>query len=281
MRGNTSDTSLTAALRDALTEDIGNGDITSQHCIPAGTVARARFVAKSTGVISGIGVAADVLHCVSPEILTTILVQDSHMVTPGTVIAHANGPADKMLTGERTALNFIQRMSGIATLTRSYVDAVKGTKAIILDTRKTAPGLRAFDKLAVSHGGGSNHRFGLFDMAMIKNNHIAACGSITKAVMALRKHAHVPIEVEVRTFIELEEALSLGVDRIMLDHFSVASIQAAVELTAGRTPLEASGNVNLTTVRDIASTGIDYISVGALTHSVIALDISFTFDLEN
>lgn len=281
MRGNTRDTSLTVALRDALSEDIGNGDITSQHCIPAGTIARASFIAKSTGVISGIGVAAAVLHCVSPEILTTILVQDSHMVPPGTIIAHAIGPADKMLTGERTALNFLQRMSGIATLTRSYVEAVKGTKAIILDTRKTAPGLRAFDKLAVSHGGGSNHRFGLYDMAMIKNNHIAACGSITKAVMALRRHVHVPIEVEVRSFMELEEALSLGVDRIMLDHFSVASIQVAVDLTAGRTPLEASGNVNLETVRDIASTGIDYISVGALTHSVLALDISFTFDLKN
>jgi nicotinate-nucleotide pyrophosphorylase (carboxylating) len=169
-------------------------------------------------------------------------------------------------------------MSGIATATHAYVAATNGTKAIILDTRKTAPGLRATDKLAVVHGGGSNHRFGLYDMAMLKNNHITACGSITAAVTALRAETQVPIEVEVRSFDELEEALSLNIERIMLDHFSLNDMQRAVAIAAGRTPLEASGNMTLERIPAVAATGIDFISVGALTHSVTALDISFTFD---
>jgi nicotinate-nucleotide pyrophosphorylase (carboxylating) len=183
-----------------------------------------------------------------------------------------------MLTAERTALNFLQRMSGIATATHAYVAATNGTKAIILDTRKTAPGLRATDKLAVVHGGGSNHRFGLYDMAMLKNNHITACGSITAAVDALRAETRVPIEVEVRTFDELIEALSLNIERIMLDHFNLDDIRRAVEIAAGRTPLEASGNMTIERIPAVAATGVDFISVGALTHSVTALDISFTFD---
>jgi nicotinate-nucleotide pyrophosphorylase (carboxylating) len=266
------------AINAALTEDIGLGDITSLVCIPATTLATAKFIAKASGIISGIEVAARVLTTVDPTISTNILIADGAAVTKGDIIAVAYGPARSMLTAERTALNFLQRMSGIATTTHAFVAATKGTKAIILDTRKTAPGLRATDKLAVVHGGGSNHRFGLYDMAMLKNNHITACGSITAAVAALRSETHVPIEVEVRSFDELEEALSLNIARIMLDHFSLNDMQRAVTIAAGRTPLEASGNMTIERIPAVAATGVDFISVGALTHSVTALDISFTFD---
>jgi nicotinate-nucleotide pyrophosphorylase (carboxylating) len=241
-------------------------------------MATARFIAKSSGYVSGIRIAERVLTIVDANIRAEIHFPDGSAVSKGDVIATASGSAQSMLTAERTALNFLQRMSGIATTTHSYVLATAGTKAVILDTRKTAPGLRITDKLAVTHGGGSNHRFGLYDMAMLKNNHITACGSITAAVAALRATTQVPIEVEVRTFAELEEALSLNVDRIMLDHFSLDEMRRAVEITAGRTPLEASGNMTLDRIPDVAATGIDFISVGALTHSVNALDISFTFD---
>ena len=214
------DVLIADAINAALAEDIGSGDITSRVCIPVTAQATAKFIAKANGIISGIEVAARVLNTVDPTIVTNILIADGAPVTKGDIIAVANGPARSMLTAERTALNFLQRMSGIATTTHAFVAATKGTKAIILDTRKTAPGLRATDKLAVVHGGGSNHRFGLYDMAMLKNNHITACGSITAAVDALRTSSSVPIEVEVRSFEELEEALSLNIARIMLDHFS-------------------------------------------------------------
>ena len=266
------------AIKSAIQEDVGSGDITSDVCIPSTTDATAKFIAKASGIVSGIDVAARVLSAVDPTIVTNILIADGSPVTKGDIIAIANGPARSMLTAERTALNFLQRMSGIATTTHAYVAATNGTKAIILDTRKTAPGLRATDKLAVVHGGGSNHRFGLYDMAMLKNNHITACGSITAAVTALRAETQVPIEVEVRSFDELEEALSLNIERIMLDHFSLNDMQRAVTIAAGRTPLEASGNMTLEHIPAVAATGIDFISVGALTHSVTALDISFTFD---
>lgn len=272
------DIRIADAIHAALREDIGVGDITSLTCIPVSVTATARFIAKSSGIVSGIGIAAQVLTSVDPAIESDILITDGAPVTKGDIIAVSRGPARSMLTAERTALNFLQRMSGIATTTHTYVTATLGSKAIILDTRKTAPGLRATDKLAVTHGGGSNHRFGLYDMAMLKNNHITACGSITAAVAALRATTNVPIEVEVRTFDELNEALSLDVERIMLDHFSIDDMRRAVEIAAGRTPLEASGNMTLERIPNVAATGIDYISVGALTHSVTALDISFTFD---
>lgn len=266
------------AINSAIREDVGSGDVTSNVCIPSETPAAARFIAKAGGIVSGINVAAHVLNTIDSAITIDVRIPDGHSVAKGDVIAVAHGPARSMLTAERTALNFLQRMSGIATITHSYVAATAGTNAVILDTRKTAPGLRVTDKLAVTHGGGSNHRFGLYDMAMLKNNHITACGSITAAVAALRATTQVPIEVEVRTFAELEEALSLDVERIMLDHFSLDDMRKAVEMTAGRTPLEASGNMTLDRIPDVAATGIDFISVGALTHSVTALDISFTFD---
>ena len=272
------DVLIADAINAALAEDIGSGDITSRVCIPVTTQATAKFIAKANGIISGIEVAARILSAVDPTIVTSILIADGAAVTKGDIIAVTNGPARSMLTGERTALNFLQRMSGIATTTHAFVAATKGTKAIILDTRKTAPGLRATDKLAVVHGGGSNHRFGLYDMAMLKNNHITACGSITAAVDALRAETQVPIEVEVRSFEELEEALSLNIARIMLDHFNLDDMRRAVVIAAGRTPLEASGNMTIERIPAVAATGVDFISVGALTHSVTALDISFTFD---
>lgn len=272
------DVLIADAINAALVEDIGSGDITSRVFIPSTTDATAKFIAKANGIISGIDVAARILTTVDPTIVTSILIADGAAVTKGDIIAIANGPARSMLTAERTALNFLQRMSGIATTTHAFVAATKGTKAIILDTRKTAPGLRATDKLAVVHGGGSNHRFGLYDMAMLKNNHITACGSITAAVTALRAETQVPIEVEVRSFEELEEALSLNIARIMLDHFNLDDMRRAVVIAAGRTPLEASGNMTIERIPAVAATGVDFISVGALTHSVTALDISFTFD---
>ena len=190
------------------------------------------------------------------------------------------GPAQILLTAERVALNFVQRMSGIATLTRRYVEAAQGTGAVILDTHKTAPGLRLFDKRAVALGGGKNHRFGLFDMALIKDNHIAAAGGITPAVQGIRgRFEGVAIEVEVADLTQLEEALTLDVDRILLDNMTTEQIGEAVTVTGGRTFLEASGGVNLENVAAIAATGVDFISVGALTHSVPALDISFDLEM--
>jgi nicotinate-nucleotide pyrophosphorylase (carboxylating) len=205
------------------------------------------------------------------------LVEEGAHVTPGTQLAKVSGPARALLTGERIALNFLQRMSGIATATSRYVAAVAGTRARILDTRKTAPGLRLLDKWAVVLGGGHNHRIGLYDMAMIKDNHIAAAGGITAAVERVRtRWGHqLPVEVEVANLDQLAEALTLDLDLIMLDNMSLDAMSQAVEITAGRVPLEASGNVSLETVAAIAATGVDYISVGKLTHSVEALDISF------
>jgi nicotinate-nucleotide pyrophosphorylase (carboxylating) len=195
------------------------------------------------------------------------------------VVAIVRGSGRAILTGERTALNLMQRMSGIATQTRQFVDAVAGTQAVILDTRKTVPGLRVLDKWAVRMGGGQNHRFGLYDMAMIKDNHIATVGGLGEAVERIRSGgANVPIEVEVTNIEQLQEALSLPVDRIMLDNMNLDEMREAVAITAGRIPLEASGNVSLQTVAAIASTGVDYISSGALTHSVTALDISLELE---
>jgi nicotinate-nucleotide pyrophosphorylase (carboxylating) len=205
---------------------------------------------------------------------------DGDAVSKGSVIAAVQGKGRALLSAERTALNFLQRMSGIATTTRSYVDAVKGTKAVIVDTRKTAPGIRYLDKWAVRIGGGQNHRFGLFDMVLIKENHIAAAGGISEAVARIRKKdkERRKIEVEVRSLAELREALELKVDRILLDNMSLEEMRQSVRLTSARTLLEASGNVSLENVAAVAGTGVDIISVGKLTHSVKALDISFLIE---
>lgn len=260
----------------ALAEDIGSGDITSEWTIPADLRLRGDLLVKQVGVIAGLEVAALVFATVDPAIQFTPLANDGDRVTRGTVVARVSGPARSILTAERTALNFLQRMSGIATDTRRFVDAVSGTRAVILDTRKTCPGLRLLDKWAVRLGGAQNHRTGLYDMVLIKDNHITAAGGITQAVKRVRERIPrgILVEVEVQTLAELDEALALGVDRIMLDNMNLDDIREAVRRAQGRVKLEVSGGVSLSTVTKIAATGVDYISVGALTHSPQALDIS-------
>jgi nicotinate-nucleotide pyrophosphorylase (carboxylating) len=270
------------AIANALVEDIGPGDVTSLATIPPSTGLEGSFLAKAEGVVAGLEVVSQVLLQVDPEITYVPLAVDGTYITRGSILARVSGRGPGILTAERTALNYLQRMSGIATLTRRYVQAVAGTRCTILDTRKTAPGLRAFDKLAVVLGGGSNHRFGLFDMVLVKDNHIEAAGGISAAVRMVRESPRctgLAIEVEVTTLTQLAEALSLHVQRIMLDNMNLDMMRRAVELTAGRVPLEASGGITLETVADIAATGVDFISVGALTHSVQALDISLEVTL--
>jgi nicotinate-nucleotide pyrophosphorylase (carboxylating) len=271
---------LDSLIQRALAEDIGDGDVTTLCTIPAEAVTRGEFIAKAPGVIAGLEVAARTFALVDSRTVFTPCAADGDRAEPRTAIATVTGPARALLTGERVALNFLQRMSGIASLTRRYAEAIQSTRAIILDTRKTAPGLRHLDKWAVRIGGGQNHRIGLYDMALIKDNHIAAVGGLSEAVARVRAGdgRRRAIEVEVKTLAELREALSLNVDRILLDNMSLDEMREAVRLTGGRAPLEASGGVNLDTVAAIAATGVDYISVGALTHSVAALDISLELD---
>jgi len=251
-------------------------DITSLATIASEASLTGRIRAKATGVVAGLPVAAAVFTLVDENLECKPLVQEGSRVESGMLLAEVDGPGRGLLVGERTALNFLGRMSGIASLTRQFVDAVQGTRATILDTRKTAPGLRYMDKYAVRMGGGSNHRTGLFDMVLIKDNHIAGAGGITPAVERVRSlfGAKYPIEVEVKNLEELKEALGLGVDRIMLDNMSLDTMRIAVSITAGSIPLEASGNVSLANVRKIAETGVDFISSGMLTHSAPTLDIS-------
>jgi len=267
-------------IRNALSEDIGDGDLTTLATVPAGRIFGGRFIAKAHGIIAGLDVVKMVFALVDESIEFTPFIQDGYLVHDDMLIGTAKGSGQALLQAERTALNFLQRMSGIASLTYAFVQSVKGTKAVILDTRKTAPNLRLFDKWAVRVGGGQNHRIGLHDMALIKENHITAAGGISPAVNQVRnydKHNR-HIEVEVKNMTELEEALTLNVDRIMLDNMTPDEMRQAVQLTNGRTPLEASGNVNLENVSDIAGCGVDFISIGKLTHSVKALDISFCLD---
>ncbi len=266
----------------AIAEDIGPGDATSEAVLPPDLALHARIVAKSAGVVAGLPVAGAVFARVGPGLRFVAHVQDGARVAPGDLVAEVAGPGREMLAAERIALNFLQRLSGIATLTRSFVDAVAGSGAVILDTRKTHPGYRVLEKYAVRMGGGQNHRFSLYDMMMVKDNHIDAAGSIAVAVERARAtFPDLPIEVEVRNLDELRQALPLDVTRILLDNMSLDEMRRAVEITAGRTPLEASGNVNLETVAGIAATGVDYISVGALTHSAPALDLSMRVGLFN
>jgi nicotinate-nucleotide pyrophosphorylase (carboxylating) len=266
------------SIRHALAEDIGPGDATTNSIVPAGATMRGQIIAKQDGIIAGLDVAQAVYQEVDPEVDFRAQVDEGARVTRGQVLALVSGRTRSLLTAERTTLNFLGRMSGIATLTREFVDAVSGTRAVILDTRKTAPGLRAVDKLAVQRGGGQNHRVGLYDMVLIKDNHIDFAGSITAAVERARTGAPaLEIEVEARTLNHVREALGLGVERILLDNMTPERMAEAVRITAGRAKLEASGNVTLETVRRIAETGVDYISVGALTHSAKVLDVSFDY----
>ncbi len=269
-------------IRRALEEDIGDGDVTTLCTLPPGARLTGQFIAKEPGVIAGLAAAGLAFSLVDERAAFTPTVADGEWVEARAVIASVSGLGRALLSAERTALNLLQRMSGIASLTRRFVDAIESTQAVILDTRKTAPGLRLLDKWAVRLGGGQNHRFGLYDMALIKDNHIAAVGSLTEAVARVRagdKQGRA-IEVEVKNLAELEEALGLQVDRIMLDNMSLAEMQEAVRLTAGRTPLEASGNVTLENVAAVAATGVNHISIGALTHSARALDISLILNKE-
>ncbi len=266
---------IIAAIRRALSEDMGSGDVTTNSIVASEASASAQVLAKQDGILSGLSVAQQVFLTVSFDMRFNSTLSDGVQVVGGQTLLELTGPTRAILSGERTALNFLGRMSGIATLTRQFVDAVAGTKAKILDTRKTAPGLRGIDKLAVRHGGGGNHRFGLYDMVLIKNNHIDYSGSLTEAVRRARAGANnLEIEIEARTAEEMDEALTLGVERILLDNMSLDELRRAVDLCAGRAELEASGNVSLDNVRAIADTGVDFISVGALTHSAKAFDVS-------
>lgn len=267
---------LTAIIRRALEEDRITEDVTSTWILSPSQKLAGQFVAKEAGIVAGLEVVRVVFRLLDGQVTMTGEVADGDRVAPGDVLAEVEGPGSALLGGERVALNFLQRMSGIATMTRRYVEAVRGTKATILDTRKTAPGLRLLDKMAVRAGGGSNHRWGLSDMVLIKDNHISAAGGVEMAIAAVdaRNAQGLPVEVEVKTLEELEQALSFRVDRIMLDNMDLEDTRRAVEMTGGRVPLEASGGMTLDRVPDVAAAGVDYISVGALTHSVRALDIS-------
>ena len=261
----------------AIGEDIGPGDATGEAVLPAEQRLHGLVMVKAAGVIAGLPVMEAVFRRIDPAIEFTPLAADGQEVVPGEVVAEVRGPARSLLAAERTALNFLQRMSGIATLTRQYVDAVSDTQAAILDTRKTAPGFRVLDKYAVRMGGGRNHRDGLYDMILIKDNHIEAAGGIRQAIhLARALHPELPIEVEVKNLDELREALHTDppLDRIMLDNMDLETMREAVAITSGKVELEASGGVTLASAGGIAGTGVDCISVGALTHSVRALDVS-------
>ena len=263
-------------VRAALAEDLGRaGDVTAAACIPVGTRWTAVFAARPAGTIAGLDCARLAMMALDPDARFTARTQDGDAVVAGTVLAEVEADARAILSAERTALNLLGRLSGVATLTRAHVDAVAGTGARIADTRKTTPGLRALEKHAVAMGGGLNHRFGLDDAILIKDTHIAACGSVGEAVRRAKAFAGhlVKVEVEVDTLVQLQEALAHDPDVIMLDNFGLSDLREAVEIVDGRITLEASGGVTLETVRAIAETGVDVISVGALTHSAKVLDI--------
>jgi nicotinate-nucleotide pyrophosphorylase (carboxylating) len=267
-------------IEQALLEDIHTGDITTQAVVPESRPASARLVAKEHLVVAGLATAARVFKILDAEINFNALLTDGDKAAPGTIIATVHGEAAQLLMGERVALNLLQRMCGIATLTADFVAAVAGTKARIVDTRKTTPGLRQLEKYAVRVGGGINHRTGLYDGVLIKENHIVAAGGITEAIR--RARAYIPhtlkIEIETETLTQVDEALAAGADIIMLDNMSLDEMRTAVTSIGSKALVEASGGVNLERVRAIAETGVDIISVGALTHSPRAMDISMLLD---
>lgn len=264
----------------ALAEDIGAGDYTSLSTIPAQALGKARLLVKETGILSGVDVAAKVFEHVDPTIVMHRQLKDGDKIKPGDIAFTVEGPSVSLLQAERLALNFMQLMSGIATYTAQYVDVLNGLKTKVIDTRKTTPLLRALEKIAVIHGGGANHRKGLYDMILIKDNHVDFAGGIKQAIEGanayLKEHnLALPIEIEVRNAGELEQVLSVGkVTRIMLDNFSPADLKMAVDLINGRFETEASGGITLNSIRSYAETGVDFISVGALTHQIKSLDLS-------
>ena len=270
------DQSIQQLIVRALSEDIGPGDVTTEAIISVESMSTATMLAKQEMVLAGLEMSREVFRQLDPTIEFTPCAKDGDRIHAGTDLARLSGHTRALLMGERVALNLLQHMSGIATLTAKYVEAVKGLPVEVLDTRKTLPGLRQLEKYSVRMGGGKNHRFGLFDGVLIKDNHIKASAGIIKAVELARKKAHhlLGIEVETKTLDEVREALAVGADIIMLDNMSIEMMREAVKLVAGRASLEASGNVTLDTIRHIAETGVDFISVGNLTHSAPAADIS-------
>jgi len=267
--------SVTDLLRRALEEDIGPGDITTSLVISRDRKSKARYLAKADFVLAGLPFAKEVFHLLDPSIRFRMFFRDGDRINKGNILAEVNGKTRDILAGERVSLNILQRLSGIATLTEAYVKRVKEFKAKIVDTRKTTPCMRFMEKYAVKMGGGWNHRFGLFDAILIKDNHIEAAGGIRKAVNLARKGHHLSkIEVEVGNVKDLGKAIDAGADVIMLDNMTVNDMRRAVEISNGRVKLEASGGVGLENVREIAETGVDFISVGSLTHSAAAVDIS-------
>jgi nicotinate-nucleotide pyrophosphorylase (carboxylating) len=262
----------------ALAEDVGSGDVTTAATVPSGARARARIKQKAPGVIYGLDAAEAAFRALDPEIQVARLVEEGVWREGGPVLA-AEGSAAAILTAERTALNFLQRLSGVATLTARCVQAIEGTSARILDTRKTTPGLRALEKAAVAAGGGTNHRVGLYDAVLIKENHAALAGGVGAAVRSARAQAPaLLVEVECRTLAEVDEALAAGAARILLDNMTDDQLRAAVARAGGRAELEASGGITLARLREVASTGVNFISVGALTHSAPALDLSLLLE---
>jgi nicotinate-nucleotide pyrophosphorylase (carboxylating) len=278
--------SSSAAIRTALAEDIGSGDVTCAYFVDPQQTGRARIIAKETGVAAGVEVSAEVFRQVDPSLKVELLQPSGSRVTPGVEVLSIEGPVHSILTAERVALNFLQQLSGVATLTRRFVDAIEavpGARTKVLDTRKTTPGLRALEKAAVVAGGGTNHRFGLYDMVMVKDNHLAARDDLDflrNAIARLQaERPGVRVELEADTVEQVRGFLTLeGVAVIMLDNMTLDEMRECVALVAGRVQLEASGGVNLKTVADIAATGVDFISVGALTHSAPAVD--FSLDLQ-
>lgn len=276
------DAEITRNVTAALAEDVGSGDLTAQ-LVPVGVITRATVVSREAAVLCGTAWFDRCFKELDPTISIAWKVTDGDRVVPDQMLCQMEGPARALLTGERTALNFLQLLSGVATKARQYADAVAGTKAQVVDTRKTLPGLRLAQKFAVKCGGGDNHRLGLYDAILIKENHILAAGSIAAAMAAAKKLADATggeckfIQVEVETFAELNQALDAGAKMILLDNMSLDQMREAVEFTAGRAVLEASGNVTFDTVRGIAETGVDRISIGGLTKDVRALDLSMRF----
>jgi nicotinate-nucleotide pyrophosphorylase (carboxylating) len=263
----------------ALREDMPNGDITSESLVPSESLSKAILLSKADGVLAGIDVARRVFVLIDPKVSFTKKIEDGSLIRAGDTLARIEGPSLSLLKGERIALNFLQRMSGIATLTQKFVISIEGLPVQILDTRKTTPSLRSLEKYAVKMGGGTNHRLNLSDMVMIKDNHLKIVGNISEAVRKAREKVgpDVKIEVETKSLEEVKEAVNSGADMIMLDNMSPEKMRVVVDWVNGRVPLEASGNVKLSTLKEIASSGVDFISVGSLTHSYQSLDISMEF----
>jgi nicotinate-nucleotide pyrophosphorylase (carboxylating) len=273
------DEEIEVVVRAALAEDVGDGDRTTDAVVPAEALCVAELILNEPGVLCGLPAVEAVFRALDPAVTLERLAEEgAHLTAAPVTVARIAGPARAVLTGERTALNLLGRLCGIATLTARYVDLVAGTEATILDTRKTTPGLRALEKYAVRCGGGTNHRAGLYDAILVKENHLRIAGGIRAAVAALDATSEIPVEVEAESLDDVAAALEAGVERILLDNMTSDEVARAVELVAGRAKLEASGGISLATVRSYAETGVDFVSVGALTHSARALDVSLELE---